>query len=857
MDVNLPEVLPPTFAEKAELLDEIVAKGLEKLLALAKTKNYMVMPFGRKEDPTPLLSEEDFLRQDILQFPAEEDNPVFKFEYGFNPLKFLADYVLWSHPDSVKERQNERLRCVQRLQFLAAHANHQLQTSTDLRTTAMTQGSGIMWGPVISPLSSTSALCALQALCSGNVVAQVATDNAFTNIYKTYSAEVLDEHVREPMQPVVFILDDLLPNTRQYIRCFLTSSNNNVTVNPTIAENIHAATESKEIESSSAIDLKHAHGVYKANKELFYCQQAAFWTMPESGDESEQQVNTAVTSGMLGTESAAVAAVSKAEPIESVIAVTLACVPANIGRTAYLPVSMLLTGIPIVTCLLGDPLANMSALGSESAAGTNGIWGFHCGSKLMGPTNELGRQSSLLLAWNDTRFGSDVDVRSEEVTHRQFEHDLKKYHKKYPVSNAKSNSKAHSAKALPPPPVHLRPEISPSLSHLQRTLPIRVTADGAYRSLHQAIKLGPEIEVFCLDYRGGYMPKSQAKWLKESLAASAASWKVVLAGAPVAISVETSMSSAPAATADGQIGMTRRRNKTRVAEDTNTLMTGAVVPVSVPGTSDDAQTTSALRVSLLEPAPSERDDVDDQGRVKNSVHYVIASLQRASERNKKVASAANSHHIGTNGDDNSETGVTADVTATVSVVDDATLSSELVDTSTIWLDAGIVFITSNAPRLGLPQVPFIATFDPAESGRAFCAEVNIAGSGVATTSAEVDEEGKPTNSSPQYQVVQHMSTQFRFNHEAISAGISSPKANENYAATTAASASGSKSQQVSEAEFSAILKLESDGGLSVRLVTLQSPTAISRTLVEQTFRLRDGEELNGNVAEDVPLIVAS
>ena len=141
--LNLPEELPESAEARQVLLDGILERGIEKLLTEVKAKGYTEAPFGRMPEPTPLLSEEDFLERGCLEAPAEDDEPRFEFTYGFNPLKFLADYIRWSHPDSVKERRLERIRCVERLKSLAEHAKVQLATSSSLRSTAVTQGSGI------------------------------------------------------------------------------------------------------------------------------------------------------------------------------------------------------------------------------------------------------------------------------------------------------------------------------------------------------------------------------------------------------------------------------------------------------------------------------------------------------------------------------------------------------------------------------------------------------------------------------------------------------------------------------------------------------------------------------------------
>jgi hypothetical protein len=47
-----------SFNEKLGLLESIIQQGIEKLLAEAASKKYLEAPFGRKPEPTPLISEE-------------------------------------------------------------------------------------------------------------------------------------------------------------------------------------------------------------------------------------------------------------------------------------------------------------------------------------------------------------------------------------------------------------------------------------------------------------------------------------------------------------------------------------------------------------------------------------------------------------------------------------------------------------------------------------------------------------------------------------------------------------------------------------------------------------------------------
>ena len=833
MSTALPEELPADFAASAGLLDSIVAKGLEKLLAEAKMKNYLEAPFGRKEAPTPLLSEEDFLTRGCLNNAPEEDEPVFKFEYGFNPLKFLAEYVRWSHPDSVKERRMERTRCVERLQFLAGHAKRQLTTSSGLRTLALAQGSGALWGPVTSVLSATSVLCVVQALRPGTLLVEVGADASFApgSVERSVAHQLPAAAEGEELEPLSFDIDALRPNTKYYVRCHLSTANSLPELaEPLAAEEEGGGSEAQTEAEAAAVDESKdgeaaaAPEVAAPQKEelrdLFYAQTSAFWTPPLSGDEPEEDVGAAATE----------AAADGSSDDVGLAPITLACLPAAFSKACTLPAALLPEGCT-VSCLLGDPFAHSAAaaaavaaaegegLGAASASGSAAAdaWGIHCQTQLMTNVDSVCRSSAMLLGWNDVRYGSQVDVRSEEVTFKQYEHDLKKYNKKHPPEKSKGSK--HGSSAKHPPPVHNRPAMSASLAALVRAFPVRVTEEGSFRHLYKAAKLGPGLEVFCLDLRGGYLPKEQAKWLKDRLQSSTAIWKVVLTGAPVAIAVD--------AAHQVKTQQTRQRNKKSVAVsesidlDTTTDGEAAAVELGAPGEAGAAGPAgSGVRVSLQEPAPSKHDDCDEHGRSKAGLHYMIASLQRAAERTRASMKQASA-------DDASETGMTnAELTETVTAGSSTVETVAEDDVSVVRIDSGIVFVSSNAAAAGYPNAPFMATFDPGDYGRAYCAEVNI-GAAAGSHVEAVAEENEGGGAQMQHHVVSNMSTKFTYNEEAVD-----PSHVPDTAAGTAS-------------EYSAVLRLEAEGDLSVRLLPLLGQ-GVGQALVQARFKLFEEE---GNLDE--------
>ena len=757
MALNLPEKLPEAYDEKTALLDGILSRGLEKLLAEVKAKQFMQAPFGRKPEPTPLISEEDFLLNGCLQDTSEADEPRFQFEYGFNPLAFLAEYVRWSHPNSVVERRLERERCFARLQALAAHAQVQLRTADTLKTTAISQGSGVMWGPVVSVLNSTCVAGVLQAVRAGDIFLEVSEDATFSSIFKIVTKTITEEHVADPLS---FVVDGLKPNMAYHLRAYAEGVNNTVPVEKEVVEGEEEAVVESKVEDVAAKQAElntQAPEVEKTQEELlpgFYSQNLVFYTPPLNGDEDIDTLPEH-TSG----EEKAMSVTDT-----GLAAVTLACIPATVNPSSLLPVSLAENGGCRVTCLLGDPFHKAKGASEQAEDSfTVDSWGFYCSSALMTEASSLCRNSSVLLGWNDTRFGSDIDVRSEEATFKHYQHDLKKHTKKHGDGSKKgASSSKSSSKAAPPPPVHTRPRISPSLASLSRSFPVQITEDGACRHLYKSTKLGPEVEVFQVDLRSGYLQKAQAKWLKEALHRSTASWKVLLVGAPVAIAADESALQAEA--------VKQRRNK-RSAITLNTK-DGACADVLAEDT-----TGSMPRVQVLAPEHVERsDDLDEHGLPKNRLAYIIASLQRSAERERK----ADDESVG-----ESQTQNTLDIGNTVS--SEVATAERLFADDVLQIDSGIVIISSNSAGAGLPTTPFIATLDPADAGRAFCAEVNVGGC------------KSESNLCPC--VVEHLGSRFSYGKESIlnDLGVSPP-------GTAAVEA---------EREYVAVLRLEAEGDLSV------------------------------------------
>jgi len=175
------------FEEKFSLLEEILEQGIDKLLTLAEKKNYLKDPYGKAPEPSPLVTEEDFEEQVRLALAEgkrideiDENPPPCKFEYGFDPLHYLSDFILWSHPSSIERRGKERAEAHEALIERVAHSQKQLKVASSLKDTVSFQRAGILWGPFVTPINSTSVVAIVKPLSFGNVVFEFSLSPTFS-----------------------------------------------------------------------------------------------------------------------------------------------------------------------------------------------------------------------------------------------------------------------------------------------------------------------------------------------------------------------------------------------------------------------------------------------------------------------------------------------------------------------------------------------------------------------------------------------------------------------------------------------------------------------------------------------------
>ena len=97
-----------SFPEKVSVLKNILKNAIQELCEHAKKNKFLEFPYGKNPDPTPLITEKQFV--DMGGLACDDLEPIFNYEYGFDPLKFLSDYLVWAHPEAVRKREEEKLK---------------------------------------------------------------------------------------------------------------------------------------------------------------------------------------------------------------------------------------------------------------------------------------------------------------------------------------------------------------------------------------------------------------------------------------------------------------------------------------------------------------------------------------------------------------------------------------------------------------------------------------------------------------------------------------------------------------------------------------------------------------------------
>ena len=588
------EELPESFEERRDVMRDILKLGLEDLLTLARKDNMLTEPFGRTAQPTPIMTEDEFLTQkDDLN-----DDPVFNFQYGFNPLKHLATFINRFHPSEVTARRIEREACMTELHRRAQEAQKQLREQTQADAIASVRPSGISYGPIVSPVEGSAVRVLAKAVAPGTVVLELSLFSSFSTV-----AVTMEEAVAAGTNMcATFSVPDLKPGVRYFARCSLREEGYTeffpepVPVPTPVVDDVTGggATE-VEVEAAAEGDGENVVRTpqFKGRDGGIF-QESSFWTYVPDFDyaaaaKAEAEAEAAAAAAETETEAVAAeggaaepeaseesaAGSGETEAAEGADAIATAVVEEEgpMG-TPTAPPKINLLGLflgpysdevaeketilgpavtleevvkskdePTFAAVLGDvfPTARIDQLRQQDGYFEQAGISFHEGNPVTGPsTSSILRSCSVLTGWNDSQAHSDVSLTGEEIVYKQYLHDLKHWTRKYKDGGDKkkrSSSRKDNNKNIdaPPEPVLNRPPQSQSLTGLKDVLPVHISADAATRNVYSSYFVSSDVHVVSLDMRRGVIGKQQSRWLREVLTKSPATWKIVLCGAPFGV----------------------------------------------------------------------------------------------------------------------------------------------------------------------------------------------------------------------------------------------------------------------------------------------------------------------------------
>lgn len=200
------------FDDRLQFLDDALRMGLEKLLLEARSKDVIKKPYGRPSTPTPFVDSDEEI-DDNENDDKTDDQIAFKYDYGFNALLHLSTVLRRMHPKSILDYEIKKQQAVLRLTNRANHAKRQIQTVFGLKKTIKHLRSGVVSGPITSPLTSTSVLCCCRVISTGYLIYQLSHTNDFEDIFSMNQIEIVDA-----LKTMKFIISNLLPDTQYYIR---------------------------------------------------------------------------------------------------------------------------------------------------------------------------------------------------------------------------------------------------------------------------------------------------------------------------------------------------------------------------------------------------------------------------------------------------------------------------------------------------------------------------------------------------------------------------------------------------------------------------------------------------------------
>ena len=193
----------PQVPPELETLDALLHQGLEALLREAQKLDVLEPPFGRPPLQLPLDEYQAAADDDDDDDDEDEDDgadepeeaplgPVFKYDYGFNPLMFLAKFLSKNNPKNIAARELEYAKSARFLLDRARFAMLQNRTFGSLQEMVAQMRSGVTHGPVAGDVTFSGATLWARACKPCKLVFELAATAAFENILECEVGDASD-----------------------------------------------------------------------------------------------------------------------------------------------------------------------------------------------------------------------------------------------------------------------------------------------------------------------------------------------------------------------------------------------------------------------------------------------------------------------------------------------------------------------------------------------------------------------------------------------------------------------------------------------------------------------------------------
>lgn len=451
--------LPATFHERKLLSESLLKRALKGLLIEIIERKILQPPYGRPDQPNPLVKLSEFIESGGLIESKDDrinDIPRFSHDYGFDPLQYLADYLRVLHPQNIRNLKDEHISAANRLTSQANHARKVLTNFNDLKCLAKRLRSGILWGPLISPYQSSASstsdvLCACRGAKCGDLVIEISKDSRFKTIDK-----VLIYPVENDIETQKVRLSDLEFGTPYYLRCHLEiHSLQHIQAIETLSSSTSATQSATFMQEDCSSDVGAAEHTY---------QYSEFTTFPPHEESHFTDISP------------------QAEVVK--------LIALNVS-TQYISMDSIKNdehsplGACVVTCLLGGLFAPLSDSSSSakvmgvnetidsSESYTQQTFDLHRRLESSGASDSIIRNSALLIAWHDRSRNSDVRLSEEEASLKKYQYDMRKYNSKNGNGNSKSMHRlpGPATQGLSAPPKLRTAVMSPELNSVLQVIP--------------------------------------------------------------------------------------------------------------------------------------------------------------------------------------------------------------------------------------------------------------------------------------------------------------------------------------------------------------------------------------------------